>query len=77
MCVTLPIATDAFCVHFQLLTEEFNIYDLVKDMRTQRPSVVQTKVVFSLRVLRRVFTYNHVYKHIRCDRLLLVCVFTS
>lgn len=42
------------CVNFQLLTEDFNIFDLVKDMRTQRPSVVQTKVVFSLRILHRV-----------------------
>ncbi|CAB1336589.1 unnamed protein product [Coregonus sp. 'balchen'] len=31
-------------VKTQLLTEDFSIYDLVKDMRTQRPSVVQTKV---------------------------------
>uniref|UniRef100_A0A8C8D5R4 protein-tyrosine-phosphatase n=1 Tax=Oncorhynchus tshawytscha TaxID=74940 RepID=A0A8C8D5R4_ONCTS len=38
VCVTLPI----------LLTEEFNIYDLVKDMRTQRPSVVQTKEQYEL-----------------------------
>ncbi|XP_020314778.1 tyrosine-protein phosphatase non-receptor type 12-like isoform X4 [Oncorhynchus kisutch] len=35
-------------VKTQLLTEEFNIYDLVKDMRTQRPSVVQTKEQYEL-----------------------------
>ena len=31
-------------VFVQRITEDFNIYDLVQDMRTQRPSVVQTKV---------------------------------
>uniref|UniRef100_A0A4W5P2G9 protein-tyrosine-phosphatase n=1 Tax=Hucho hucho TaxID=62062 RepID=A0A4W5P2G9_9TELE len=35
-------------VKTQLLTEDFNIYDLVKNMRTQRPSVVQTKEQYEL-----------------------------
>ncbi|XP_023861298.1 tyrosine-protein phosphatase non-receptor type 12 isoform X2 [Salvelinus sp. IW2-2015] len=35
-------------VKTQLLTEDFNIFDLVKDMRTQRPSVVQTKEQYEL-----------------------------
>ncbi|KAK6303352.1 hypothetical protein J4Q44_G00258060 [Coregonus suidteri] len=35
-------------VKTQLLTEDFSIYDLVKDMRTQRPSVVQTKEQYEL-----------------------------
>ncbi|XP_031700682.1 tyrosine-protein phosphatase non-receptor type 22 [Anarrhichthys ocellatus] len=32
----------------QMITPDFNIYDLVQDMRTQRPSVVQTKEQYEL-----------------------------
>ncbi|XP_069382849.1 tyrosine-protein phosphatase non-receptor type 22 isoform X3 [Paralichthys olivaceus] len=32
----------------QMITADFNIYDLVQDMRTQRPSVVQTKEQYDL-----------------------------
>uniref|UniRef100_A0A8D3BGN3 protein-tyrosine-phosphatase n=1 Tax=Scophthalmus maximus TaxID=52904 RepID=A0A8D3BGN3_SCOMX len=32
----------------QMITPDFNIYDLVKNMRTQRPSVVQTKEQYEL-----------------------------
>ncbi|XP_035613303.1 tyrosine-protein phosphatase non-receptor type 22 isoform X2 [Oncorhynchus keta] len=35
-------------VKTQLLKEDFSIYDLVQDMRTQRPSVVQTKEQYEL-----------------------------
>lgn len=28
-----------------MITPDFNIYDLVLDMRKQRPSLVQTKVI--------------------------------
>ncbi|XP_067095265.1 tyrosine-protein phosphatase non-receptor type 22 [Osmerus mordax] len=39
------------------ITEDFNIYDLVQDMRTQRPSVVQTKEQYELvyRTIRFLF----------------------
>uniref|UniRef100_A0A8C6L9A5 protein-tyrosine-phosphatase n=1 Tax=Nothobranchius furzeri TaxID=105023 RepID=A0A8C6L9A5_NOTFU len=32
----------------QMITSDFSIYNLVQDMRTQRPSVVQTKVIHEL-----------------------------
>ncbi|XP_058266528.1 tyrosine-protein phosphatase non-receptor type 22 isoform X2 [Hemibagrus wyckioides] len=32
----------------QMIPEDFNIYDLVQDMRTQRPSIVQTKEQYEL-----------------------------
>lgn len=35
----------------QMITADFNIYDLVLDMRKQRPSLVQTKVILATRAL--------------------------
>uniref|UniRef100_A0AAV2LZI1 protein-tyrosine-phosphatase n=1 Tax=Knipowitschia caucasica TaxID=637954 RepID=A0AAV2LZI1_KNICA len=41
----------------QMITSDFNIYDLVQNMRTQRPSVVQTKEQYELvyRTIRLLF----------------------
>ncbi|XP_054912824.1 tyrosine-protein phosphatase non-receptor type 22 [Poeciliopsis prolifica] len=41
----------------QMITSDFNIYNLVQDMRTQRPSVVQTKEQYLLvyRTIRELF----------------------
>ncbi|XP_028265854.1 tyrosine-protein phosphatase non-receptor type 22 isoform X2 [Parambassis ranga] len=41
----------------QMITPDFSIYDLVQDMRTQRPSVVQTKEQYELvyRTIRLLF----------------------
>ncbi|KAM9351034.1 tyrosine-protein phosphatase non-receptor type 22 [Symphorus nematophorus] len=41
----------------QMITQDFNIFDLVQDMRTQRPSLVQTKEQYELvyRTIRLLF----------------------
>lgn len=64
------------CAHFQILPPDFSIFNLVQQMRTQRPSLVQTKVAtFSFKTKRHVQKtchrkqHNHVsdvFFHVRC-----------
>ncbi|XP_053279960.1 tyrosine-protein phosphatase non-receptor type 22 [Pleuronectes platessa] len=53
----------------QMITADFNIYDLVQDMRTQRPSVVQTKEQYELvyRTIKLLFKgYLHALDAQKC-----------
>ncbi|XP_062248147.1 tyrosine-protein phosphatase non-receptor type 22 isoform X2 [Platichthys flesus] len=53
----------------QMITADFKIYDLVQDMRTQRPSVVQTKEQYELvyRTIKLLFKgYLHALDAQRC-----------
>ncbi|XP_034445783.1 tyrosine-protein phosphatase non-receptor type 22 isoform X1 [Hippoglossus hippoglossus] len=65
----------------QMITADFNIYDLVQDMRTQRPSVVQTKEQYELvyRTIKLLFKgYLHAVDAQKCrnEVTMVACALT-
>lgn len=58
-----------------MITADFNIYDLVLGMRKQRPSLVQTKVIFAtLALVTQLNQQSHISESI--SRQMLPCVNT-